>query len=68
MTKNEVGTAAWRTSSHSNGNGGNCVEVADGVPGLVPVRDSKDRAGSILLIRDSAWSPFLNFLAEERLG
>ncbi|WP_373420856.1 DUF397 domain-containing protein, partial [Streptomyces scabiei] len=28
-------------SSHSGDNGGNCIEVAPGFPGLVPVRDSK---------------------------
>ena len=36
--------AAWRKSSYSGANGGNCVEVADG-PGSVLVRDSKDPDG-----------------------
>ncbi|MFF4174543.1 DUF397 domain-containing protein [Streptomyces sp. NPDC001750] len=36
-------TATWRKSSYSNGDGGDCLEVADGHLGLVPVRDSKCR-------------------------
>ncbi|MFF7747854.1 DUF397 domain-containing protein, partial [Streptomyces sp. NPDC007971] len=27
------GAALWRKSSYSNGDGGNCVEVAGGFPG-----------------------------------
>ena len=40
--------AVWRTSSYTN-NGGACVEVADNQPGLVAVRDSKDRSGPVLV-------------------
>ena len=40
--------AQWRTSIRSSANGGDCVEVADNLPGLVAVRDSKDRTGPIL--------------------
>jgi Domain of unknown function (DUF397) len=41
---------------------GNCVEVADGVSGLVPVRDSKNRTGPVLLIPASAWARFVGAL------
>ncbi|MEG3627325.1 DUF397 domain-containing protein [Streptomyces poriticola] len=53
-------TVRWRRSSYSNGSGGNCVEVAVGVPGLVPVRDSK-RAGDgpELRFRTAAWTAFM---------
>ncbi|GAA3480266.1 DUF397 domain-containing protein [Streptomyces yanii] len=34
------GSAAWRKSSCSNGDGGSCVDVADGAQDPVPVRDS----------------------------
>lgn len=51
--------ALWRKSSYSNGNGGNCVEVADGFTGVMPVRDSKDPQGPALLFRAEAWADFL---------
>jgi hypothetical protein len=37
MHEYDLSNAHWRKSSYSNGDGGNCVEVADGVPGVVPV-------------------------------
>ena len=33
--------AEWRKSSYSQGNGGNCVEVAGNLPNVVAVRDSQ---------------------------
>ncbi|WP_329127705.1 DUF397 domain-containing protein [Streptomyces caniferus] len=36
-----------------------CVEVADGHPALVPVRDSKNPHGPTLLIPDEAWAAFI---------
>jgi Domain of unknown function (DUF397) len=32
----------WRKSSYSSGNGGNCVQVATNLPGVVAVQDSKN--------------------------
>jgi hypothetical protein len=49
----------WRKSSYSNGAGGDCVEVADGHPALIPVRDSKRPHGPALLIPTAAWAAFL---------
>ncbi|WBB92715.1 DUF397 domain-containing protein [Verrucosispora sp. WMMC514] len=51
--------AAWRKSSRSNSNGGACVEVADNLPGLVAVRDSKDPAGPVLAFTPAAWRAFI---------
>lgn len=53
--------AVWRTSSFSN-NGGACVEVADNQPGIVAIRDSKDRNGPILLITPIQWREFITNL------
>ncbi|WP_078857018.1 DUF397 domain-containing protein [Streptomyces sp. NBRC 109706] len=39
--------AGWRTSSYSGGNNGECLEVCDGHPTGVPVRDSKQGAGRL---------------------
>ncbi|MGN9915504.1 DUF397 domain-containing protein [Micromonospora palomenae] len=49
----------WRTATRSSNNGGECVEVADNLPGRVLVRDSKDRAGGTLSFSPAAWRAFL---------
>ncbi|WP_406451069.1 DUF397 domain-containing protein [Streptomyces sp. NBC_00876] len=51
--------ATWRKSSHSNADGGNCLEAAEGHPGLVPVRDSKRRHGPAVIVNAAAWAPFV---------
>ncbi|WP_430478668.1 DUF397 domain-containing protein [Streptomyces sp. P11-1] len=56
----DLTSATWRTSSHSNSDGGNCVEVADGLPGLVPVRDSKRPDGPAVVFGTSAWTAFVS--------
>ncbi|MFE7562585.1 DUF397 domain-containing protein [Kitasatospora sp. NPDC057500] len=48
----------WRKSSYS-GAQSNCVEVAGGVADAVPVRDSKDPGGPVLLFAADAWASFL---------
>ncbi|WP_405840778.1 DUF397 domain-containing protein [Streptomyces platensis] len=49
---------AWRKSSYSSANG-QCVEIGSGLPGIVPVRDSKDPAGARLVFGEGAWTSFL---------
>ncbi|MFE4971541.1 DUF397 domain-containing protein [Kitasatospora sp. NPDC056651] len=49
----------WRKSSHSGDDGGDCVEVASGLPGRVPVRDSKDPHGPALVFPESSWGAFI---------
>jgi hypothetical protein len=60
----DLGSALWRKSSYSNGTGGDCVEVRDDLPGVVPVRDSKVPDGSALLIPAAAWAPFVDGLKQ----
>ena len=55
----DLSTARWRKSSHSNSNGGECVEIADNIPGVIPVRDSKNRARSALLVSARVCSDFV---------
>jgi hypothetical protein len=50
--------AQWRKSSYSGSNGGNCVEVARNLPGIVAVRDSKDRSGPVLAFAPQEWAAF----------
>ncbi|MFJ8394934.1 DUF397 domain-containing protein [Streptomyces sp. NPDC094144] len=55
----EVGTD-WRKSTHSRGDGGGCLEVPDGAPEVVPVRDSKVRAGAVRMFRVAARQSFVD--------
>jgi hypothetical protein len=50
--------AKWRKSSRSQSNG-QCVEVADNLPELVGVRDSKDPSGAVLTFTPDQWRAFL---------
>ncbi|MFG1675848.1 DUF397 domain-containing protein [Micromonospora sp. NPDC049282] len=56
----DMTTARWRTSTKSGTNGGNCVEVADNLPGAVVVRDSKDQRGPVLVFAPGAWRAFVS--------
>ncbi len=50
--------ADWRKSSYSGDNGGDCVEVARNLPGLVAVRDSKNPDGPVLAFTPRQWAAF----------
>ncbi|UZJ30553.1 DUF397 domain-containing protein [Streptomyces endophytica] len=52
-------TITWRKSSYCDGGDDNCIEVADGIPNAVPVRDSKNPDGPTLCIPVAAWSSFI---------
>ncbi|MCC3653132.1 DUF397 domain-containing protein [Streptomyces sp. S07_1.15] len=60
----EPTAVTWRKSSHSGENEGACVEVADAVPGLVPVRDSKVPHGPALVFPAGVWSAFVGAVRE----
>lgn len=47
-------------------NGGACVEVADNLPGVVLVRDTKDRAGGTLTLSPDSWRLFVTEIATRR--
>ncbi|MER6009506.1 DUF397 domain-containing protein [Streptomyces bluensis] len=56
-----AGPAAARTSSYSGTTGGDCVGGADGRPtGAVPVRDSKNPSGPVLVVGAPAWQAFVD--------
>ncbi|GAA4767236.1 DUF397 domain-containing protein [Streptomyces sanyensis] len=58
-----AGAAAWRTSSHSGNTGGDCVAVADDCPeATVPVRDSKNPHGPVVVVGAAAWQTFVDGL------
>ncbi len=56
----DLSRAVWRKSSQSGGNGGQCVEVARNLPGIVAVRDSKHRDGTVLIFGPSEWQSFIS--------
>ena len=64
MTEMGLLGAQWRKSSYSSANAA-CVEVAQNLPGIVAVRDSKNPAGPKLIISPADWQ---TFLAEARGG
>ncbi len=62
-----LSAVAWRKSSYSNTDGGSCLEVADSLPGVMPVRDSKIPGGPALLFDATAWSSFVSAVKDDRL-
>ncbi len=54
----DLARATWRKSSRSGSGGGNCIEVADNLPGIVALRDSKDPIGPALVVSPEAFRAF----------
>ncbi|MGW7364152.1 DUF397 domain-containing protein [Streptomyces sp. NPDC054841] len=59
--------SGWRKSSYSGNEGGSCVEVLDGYPSGVPVRDSKTPHGPALVFPADSWSQFVAAVKEREL-
>ncbi|MFF9690419.1 DUF397 domain-containing protein [Streptomyces sp. NPDC014623] len=59
MRSIDLSVATWRRSSHSNQDGGACIEVADGFAAVVPVRDSKNPRGPVLTFAQDDWTVFV---------
>lgn len=52
----------WRKSTHSGGNGGDCIEVASVAETFVAIRDSKRPGGPKLVITSPAWQSFVGLV------
>ncbi|MCZ1008873.1 DUF397 domain-containing protein [Streptomyces lydicus] len=63
----DLTATVWRKSSYSDGGDNNCVEVSDSLRGAVPVRDSKNPTGGVLLFPTEAWSAFIGGVMADRL-
>ncbi|MFI1303489.1 DUF397 domain-containing protein [Streptomyces sioyaensis] len=59
---NATALSGWRKSSYSDSNGGSCLEVLDGHPFGIPIRDSKTPHGPALLFPADSWIPFVSAL------
>lgn len=53
----------WQKSSYS-GDTANCVEQGDCRCDGVPIRDSKDPSGPVLVFTETAWSEFLTAIKQ----
>ncbi|NDK29287.1 DUF397 domain-containing protein [Streptomyces sp. TR1341] len=58
----------WRKSAYSGNEGGSCIEVLDGYPTGVPVRDSKNTQGPALVFPPASWSSFVTAVQDGRLS
>jgi hypothetical protein len=67
ISTHDLSTAAWRKSSHSNGDGGACLEVADGFTDLMPVRDSKTPQGPAVVFPTGSWAVFVTAVKDGTL-
>ena len=64
----DVNTARWRKSSYSgNQQGDACIEVCDGFAGAVPVRDSKNLTGPVMMLDGAAWRSFVDSVKDGSL-
>jgi Domain of unknown function (DUF397) len=68
MTAPDLSGAQWHKSTYSGGTGGNCLEVARNLPGVVAVRDSKDRQGPALVFTHDEWAAFTEDITADGAG
>ncbi|MGP4111557.1 DUF397 domain-containing protein [Streptomyces sp. 4N509B] len=59
--------SSWRKSTYSGADNGDCVEVADNIPGAIPVRDSKNPDGPALVFPAAGWSSFVTAVKGDAL-
>lgn len=58
----------WRKSTYSGNEGGSCIEVLDGYPTGVPVRDSKVPQGPALVFPATGWTSFVAAVKDGHLS
>jgi hypothetical protein len=66
----DVPDLAWRASTYSGNNGGECVEWAPShveACGVVPVRDSKRPTGPTLRVSPAAWADLVAMAAASQV-
>lgn len=68
MRSIDLSVAAWRKSSYSNSDGGQCVEVSDTFTDVIPVRDSKNPQGPALTFAAGHWASFVSAVKDGSVG
>jgi hypothetical protein len=63
----DLSGARWRKSRYS-GPEQECVEVADDLPGIIGIRDSKNRKGPALVFTRSEWNVFIAQVKLDNIG
>ncbi|MFC9603867.1 DUF397 domain-containing protein [Streptomyces niveus] len=66
-TVDALNGADWFKSSYSNDDNGMCVEGAQLPGGTMAVRDSKNPHGPAFSLTGTAWTAFIEALAEGKL-
>jgi hypothetical protein len=61
----DLSQAQWRKASLSTSGNGGCVEIAENIPGVVAIRDSKRPEGEACVVDRRA---FATFLADLKAG
>lgn len=60
MDKHGLRVTKWIRSSYSGNDGGNCIEIAPGIPDFVPIGDTKTPHAPALMVTHTAWSTFIS--------
>jgi hypothetical protein len=62
--------AEWAKSSYSDGSGGQCVEFSRtfAPAGVVPVRDSKNPHGPVVVFSAGGWASFVSAVIRGDVG
>ncbi|MEV7777646.1 DUF397 domain-containing protein [Kitasatospora sp. NPDC088351] len=63
----DLSDVSWFKSTYSD-NGGTCVEVSPDLPDIVPVRDSKDLGGPVLVFPTGVWQSFVTAVQAGEFG
>ncbi|MEU8304973.1 DUF397 domain-containing protein [Actinomadura sp. NPDC048955] len=67
MSNPELPRSPWRKSSHSGGDEGNCVEIAE-LDGHIGIRDSRNPAAGHLTLTRQHFTSLLAHLASQPSG
>ncbi|MET9729778.1 DUF397 domain-containing protein [Streptomyces sp. NPDC006458] len=68
IISNATALRGWRKSSHSSPDADSCLEVLDGHPSGIPVRDSKHPNGPAVVFSTAEWARFVTAVKGDAVG